>query len=138
MQLEDLRVVLLGAVFAFYEAMFGVRLVRAIRLQTAIRRGKAVSCSAEITDLKLRRTTGVRSVEAQYSVDGHEYTGQIVGMYGGMLSIGQTVSVIVDPEVPEVFALNEKHPRQAIALYAFCAAFPIFLVGVIILVVTFI
>lgn len=137
MQLEDFRVVLLGAVFAFYEAMFGVRLVRAIRLQIAVKRGKAVSCSAEITDLKLRKSTGVRSVEARYSVDGHEYTGQIVGAYGGMLSIGQTVSVIVNPEVPEVFALNEKHPRQAIALNAFCAALPIFLVGIIVLAVTF-
>lgn len=137
MQLEDFRVVLLCAVFAFYEAMFGVRLVRAIRLQTAVKRGKAVSRSAEITDLKFRKSTGVRSVEARYSVDGHEYTGQIVGAYGGMLSIGQTVSVIVDPEVPEVFALNENHPRRAIALYAFCAALPIFLVGIIVLAVTF-
>lgn len=133
---EILRGVLLGAAAAFYFSVIGVRLIRAIRLALAVKRGKTVVCSAEITDIKLRRLTSVKSAEAQYSIGERKITGQMVGMFNGKISIGQTLSVIVSPDSPEVFALGENHPRQAAAVYAVLAAMPVLLVGVIVLVVT--
>ncbi|MDE6731668.1 MAG: DUF3592 domain-containing protein [Oscillospiraceae bacterium] len=135
--MDILRGVLLGAAYAFYFSVIGVKLVRALRLSLAIKRRNTVVCSAEITDIKLRRLTSVKSAEAQYSIGGHKYTGQMVGMFNGKISIGQTLSVIVNPDNPEVFALNESQPRQASATYAVLAALPVLFVGVIILAVTF-
>lgn len=134
--MEILRDLLLGAVAAFYLAVVGVKLIRAIRLALAVKRGKTVICSAEITDIKLRRLTSVKSAEAQYSIGERKITGQMVGMFNGKISIGQTLSVIVSPDCPEVFALGENHPRQAAAVYAVLAAMPVLFFGVIVLVVT--
>lgn len=134
--MEILRGVLLGAAAAFYFAVMGVRLVRAIRLSIAVKRGKIVKITAEITDIKLKRLVSVKSAEAQYSIGGHKYTGQMVGAFNGKISIGQTLSVIVSPDNPETFALNEKQPTQAAAVCAVLAALPVLLVGVIVLVVT--
>lgn len=134
--LEILRGVLLGAAIAFYFSLIGVKLVRAIRLSLAIRRRNTVVCSAEITDIKLKRLTSVKSAEAQYSIGEHKYTGQMVGAFNGKISIGQTLSVIVNPDNPEVFALNESQPRQAAATYTVLAALPVLFVGVMVLAVT--
>lgn len=134
--MEILRGVLLGAAAAFYFAVMGVRLVRAIRLSIAVKRGKIVKITAEITDIKLKRLVSVKSAEASYSIDEKKITGQMVGAFNGKISIGQTLSVIVNPDNPETFALNEKQPRQAAAVYAVLAALPVLFVGVIILVVT--
>ncbi len=134
--MEILRGVLLGAAAAFYFSVIGVRLIRAIRLSIAVKRGKIVKITAEITDIKLKRLVSVKSAEAQYSIGELKYTGQMVGAFNGKISIGQTLSVIVSPDNPEVFALNEKQPLQAAAVYAVLAALPVLLVGVIVLVVT--
>lgn len=134
--MEILRGVLLGAAAAFYFAVMGVRLVRAIRLSLAVKRGKIVKITAEITDIKLKRLTSVKSAEAQYSIDERKISGVMVGAFNGKISIGQTLSVIVSPDSPEVFALNESQPRQAAAVYAILAALPVLFVGVMVLAVT--
>lgn len=136
--MEILRGVLLGAAAAFYFAVMGVRLVRAIRLSFAVKRGKIVKITAEITDIKLKRLVSVKSAEAKYCLDNHEITGVMVGAFNGKISIGQRLSVIVSPDYPETFALNENQPRQAAAVYAILATLPAILVGVIVLVVTLI
>lgn len=134
--MEILRGVLLGAAAAFYFSVIGVRLIRAIRLSIAVKRGKIVKITAEITDIKLKRLTSVKSAEASYSIGEKKITGQMVGAFNGKISIGQTLSVIVSPDNPEVFALNEKQPLQAAAVCAVYAALPALFVGVIVLVVT--
>lgn len=134
--MDILRGVLLGAAAAFYFAVMGVRLVRAIRLSIAVKRGKIVKITAEITDIKLKRLVSVKSAEAQYSIDERKITGVMVGAFNGKISIGQRLSVIVSPDSPKVFALNESQPRQAAAVYAILAALPVVLAGVIVLVVT--
>ena len=135
--MDILRGVLLGAAYAFYFSVIGVKLVRAIRLSVAVKRGKIVKITAEITDFKLRRLTSVKSAEAQYSIDERKITGVMVGAFNGKISIGQTLSVIVSPDSPEVFALNERQPCQAAVTFAVLAALPVLFVGVIILAVTF-
>lgn len=77
---------LLSAVAAFYFAVMGVRLVRAVRLAIAVKRGKTVKITAEITDIKLKRLVSVKSAEAKYCLDNHEITGVMVGAFNGKIS----------------------------------------------------
>ena len=124
-----LRGVLAGAVFAFFAAVTGVKLIRAIKLLAAVKRGKTVKCNAEITGINLPGKVR-RSAEARYTLDGHEYTGQMVCAVNVKLSIGQTVSVIVSRNDPEVFALYEKQPRSAVVMYGVTAALMCAVLGV--------
>lgn len=120
-ELKMLRGLFAGAVFAFCAAVTGVKLIRAIKLLVAFKRGKTVMCNAEITDISLPGKVR-RSAEARYSIDGHEYTGQMVCALNVKISIGQTVSVIVSRDDPEIFALNEKQPHSAVTIYSVNAA----------------
>lgn len=115
-----LRNVLLGAVFAFFAAVTGVKLIRAIKLLIAVKRGKTVKCTAEITGVNLPGKAR-RSAEAKYTLDGREYTGQMVCAENVKVSVGQNVAVIVSPDAPEVFALYEKQPRIAVVMYSIAA-----------------